>query len=34
VIRGLAPDAGPAEPIVVLDWFEEIRRRMAEQGAR
>ncbi len=34
VLRGQEGRAGDPQPIVVLNWFEEIKRRMAEQGGR
>ena len=32
VLRGQQAPATDVQPIVVLNWFEEIERRMAEQG--
>ncbi len=34
VLRGQEGPAMDLQPIVVLNWFEEIKRRMAEQGGR
>ena len=34
VLRGQQTTATDVQPIVVLNWFEEIERRMAEQGGR
>ena len=34
VLRGQEGPTMDLQPIVVLNWFEEIKRRMAEQGGR
>ena len=34
VLKGAQGSAMGGQPIVVLNWFEEIKRRMAEQGGR
>ena len=34
VLRGDQDVGSELQPIVVLNWFEEIKRRMAEQGGR
>jgi hypothetical protein len=34
ILGGGEPGTTGDQPIVVLNWFEEIKRRMAEQGGR